>query len=77
MSAFERVEIDYAGVAEMLCSPELHAVVQAAAEQIADHARRTSARTAIPHDLRISTTVALCGGRSALVPPRSSATRPE
>ncbi|WP_206794011.1 hypothetical protein [Amycolatopsis sp. MtRt-6] len=39
MSAFERIEIDYDGVADVLRSPELHAAVQAAAEQVADAAR--------------------------------------
>ena len=39
MSAFERIEIDYEGVAELLRSPELHAVIQAVAEQVAHTAR--------------------------------------
>jgi hypothetical protein len=39
MPTFEGIEIDHDGVAEVLHSPELHAVVQEAAEQVAEAAR--------------------------------------
>ncbi|MFD8494265.1 hypothetical protein [Amycolatopsis sp. NPDC059657] len=39
MPAFDRVEVDRDGVAELLHSPAFHAAIQAAAEVVADAAR--------------------------------------
>jgi hypothetical protein len=46
MSAFERLEIDYEGIADVLRSCELRTVVREAAGQVADAARERGLRVA-------------------------------